>query len=209
MATPELITVPTSSCAASVIMTLTRVVGVTASPFTLSEQTFRWPGEAWSLDFQLPVIKGRATASDWITFGIKAEGRFNYFLLGDPSAKEPRGLATGTPVVNGGGQTGNVIVTDGWTPSITGILLKGDYIQIGTGTTARLYMITEDVNSDGSGNATLPIAPALRYSPIDNQAIVVSEPKGLFRMMENSWSWSVLPGQLYRLSFQAVEVINA
>jgi len=71
------------------------------------------------------------------------------------------------------------------------------------------HMITEDVNSNGSGLATLTFVPALRTSPADNAAIVVNNPKGLFRLMDNTFAWSVDPGPLYRFSFQAVEVLIA
>lgn len=209
MSTPPLLTMPTSSCAANVIMTLTRVVGITNSPFTLEEQTFKWQGEAWSVDFRMPAITKRNIASEWIAFALKLQGVFGRFYLGDPSARTPQGVATGTPQVDGINQTGNTIETKGWTNSVTGILLAGDYIQIGTGLQSRLHMVTADVNSDGSGLAVIPIEPALRYSPADNTPITVNNPVGVFRLAENSWSWSVDPGPFYRLSFRAVEVVNA
>lgn len=209
MSTPPLVTLPSSYCIGSVIMTLTRVVGLTESPYTLEEQTYRWPGERWSIDFRLPPITNRATASDWMAFGSKLEGKYGRFLIGDPAARLPRGVATGTPLVNGGGATGNTLPTDGWTNSVTGILLKGDYIQLGTGVNSRLHMITEDVNSNGSGEANLSIVPALRVSPADNAPIVVNNPRGLFRLVDNTFAWSVDPGPVYRFSFQATEVLNA
>lgn len=209
MTTPPLLTMPTSSCAASVTMTLNRVVGLTQSPFTLEEQAFKWQGEAWSVDFMMPPFKSRAIASQWISFALKLRGQFGTFYLGDPSARIPQGVGTGTPVVDGINQNGNTLLTRGWTSGVTGILLAGDYIQIGTGTNSRLHMVTADANSDGSGDAALSIEPALRYSPADGTAINVNNPVGVFRLTENSWSWSVTPGKIYRLSFQAVEVVNA
>lgn len=209
MSTPPLVDVPTSVCVASVIMTLTRVVGLTESPYTLEEQAFRWPGERWSIDFRLPPVTNRATASDWMAFGAKLEGKYGRFLIGDPAARTPRGVATGTPLVDGGGATGNTLPTKGWTSGVTNILRKGDYIQLGTGVNSRLHMITEDADSNGSGEANLSIVPALRSSPADNAPIVVTNPKGLFRLVDNSFAWSVDPGPVYRFSFQAVEVLNA
>lgn len=209
MSTPPLLDLPDSACIASVVMTLRRVVGMTSSPFTLEEQSFKWQGEQWQIEFTLPPITKRSVAADWQAFIAKLQGTYGRFLMGDPSARFPRGAASGSPVVNGGGQTGNVLQTDGWTASVTGILLKGDYIQIGTGTSSRLHMVTEDINSNVSGQANIALEPALRYSPSDNSAIIVNSPKGVFRMVDNSMSWSVSPGPVYRLSFQAVEVVNA
>lgn len=209
MSTPPLLTMPTSSCIASVILSLTRVVGMTASPFTLEEQSFKWQGEAWSVDFRMPPLTKRSVASQWISFALNLQGTFGTFYLGDPSARQPRGVATGTPVVDGINQSGNTLLTRGWSNSVTGILLAGDYIQIGTGTNSRLHMVTADANSDSSGDASLSIVPALRSSPADGTAITVNNPVGVFRLRDNSWSWSVDPGPIYRLSFQAVEVVNA
>lgn len=209
MSAPPLLNLPSSSCAANVVMTLVRTVGQTVSPFTKESQEFLWPGEQWAMSFDMPPMVSRAVAADWQAFALKLKGKYGRFLAGDPSAKNPRGVATGTPLVKGAGQTGNTLLTDGWTNSVTGILLKGDYFQIGTGSSSRLHMITEDANSNGSGEALLTFEPALRYSPTDNLALTVINPRGVFQLSSNDYAWSVNPGPVYRLSFQAVEVVNA
>lgn len=208
MSTPNFET-PPETCAASVVMSLTRVVGITASPYTLEEQHFKWPGEIWTIDFRLPPFTSRRIGMQWVSFMLNLEGTFGRFLMGDPSAKKPLGVATGTPEVDGAGQSGNILNTKGWTPSTSGIMLQGDYIQIGSGLSSRLHMVTADANSDGAGNASLRIVPALRYSPADDLALTVNDAKGVFRMASNSSSWSVEPGKIYRIAFQAQEVVGA
>lgn len=209
MTTPPLVNVPTSACFASVVMGINRVVGVTSSPFTLNEQAFKWPGEQWFIELNMPPFNNRKVASDWQAFGMNLEGRFGRFLMGDPLGKVPRGVASGSPKVDGPSQSGNTLVTKDWTPDVTGIMLKGDYIQLGTGVASRLHMVTEDVNSDSSGDAILKIQPALRTSPADSAAIVVNNARGVFRLDSNTWSWSVSPGPVYRMSFRAMEVVDA
>lgn len=209
MSTPTIVTVPSSSCIATVTMSLQRVVGVTSSPFTMESQSFKWPGEKWMMQFDLPVIVRRSIASEWLAFALQLQGKFNYFLIGDPSATSPAGVATGTPLVDGVSATGNILPTKGWTPNVTGILKAGDYIQYGTGVNSRLHMVVQDADSNGSGETNLIIEPAIKTSPPDNDPIVTSSPKGVFRLTDNSWSWSVLPGPKYRISFQAEEVVNA
>lgn len=104
-----------------------------------------------------------------------------------------KGTATGTPLINGASQTGSSLVTDGWTASQTPILKKGDvftlagvhsvnpvsYLSTGN---LQQFTVTADANSDGSGNATLSISPAITTSgayqtvdasPADNAAITV------------------------------------
>ena len=208
MSAPQLIEMP-DTCAASVIISLNRIIGETQSPFTFESQAFKWPGEQWGISLNLPNITKRDIAAEWIAFGAAMEGKYNRFLLGDPMGKVPRGVATGTPLVNGGGQSGNTLVTDGWTASTNNIMRKGDYIQLGTGLSAKLHMLISDASSDSSGVANLNIVPALRQSPADNASIIVNNARGLFKLTQNTFSWSVNPGPIYRLSFEAVEAVGA
>lgn len=207
--TAQVIDLPSTPYFSSATMSLRRVVGRTISPFSLAEQSFPWAGEQWSIDLSLPTITDPDIAAQWKAFGAKMKGSYNYVLLGDPLATAPRGVGTGTPVVSVGSQTGNSLQTSGWTSGVTGIMKAGDYIQLGTGTNARLYMLTADANSDGSGNAALSIEPALRSSPALNDAVIITNPRGLFRLDSNTWSWTVNAGPLYTIGFSVVEVISA
>lgn len=205
----DLINIPSSYCFSSVVVSIDRVIGRTFSPFTLEEQSFKWPGEVMRFDLSMPPMTKRSTASEWISFGMKAKGSFNHFLIGDPSARKPQGSAGGNPIVAGPNQSGDTIITSGWTPNVSSILKAGDYIQIGVGQSAKLRIIVDDVNSDSNGNATLRIEPSLHFSPANGSQIITDNPQGVFRMVDNTWSWSVNPGPIYRMSFSAVEVIGA
>lgn len=117
------------------------------------------------------------------------------------------GARGGTPLVNGGSQavtysaaTGantQTLVTDGWSNSITNVVRAGDVFTIanvfavnpvpGEGSTGKMVMpylqqftVINAANSDGSGNATLTISPAIITSgpyqtvsgaPADNAAL--------------------------------------
>jgi hypothetical protein len=179
------------------------VVGMDASPFTLQAQSFAWRGQIITASVRLPRM-ARASAEAWIAALMSLNGREGSFLLGDSASKVPRGVATGTPLVMGGGQTGTDLVTDGWTPSVTGILKAGDWVQLGTGSSSRLYKNLADANSNGSGQATLTLWPALRSSPADNAALTVSAPKGRF-MLAGEYEWDIDDARIYGLSFDAVE----
>jgi len=172
-------------------MRLVSVVAVATSPFTLSQQVYAHPGQRWQAEVRVPAISGRADADAWISFLVAMRGQFGTATFGDPLRATPRGVGTGTPLVNGGSQTGRALVTDGWTPSQAGIMRAGDYIQIGTGANTRLHMVVEDAASNGSGQATLSIEPALRASPLDNQAVITSSPVGLWRLSSNDIGWSL------------------
>lgn len=178
-------------------------MAVAASPFTFQSQSYVWPGQIWFADINLPAMT-RAQAEPWIAKLASLNGREGSFLLGDTANKTARGVATGTPLVKGAGQTGQDLITDGWTISTTGILKAGDWIQLGSGTTARLYKTLADVNSNGAGEATLSLWPNLRSSPADNAVITVSSPMGRF-MLTDDLDYSINELKKYGLSFQAVE----
>ena len=156
------------------------------SPFTLSEEVYDWGGEMWTIDGTLPKMD-RAKSAAFKGFLLNLKGRKNPFLFPVPEP-EPLGVATGTPLVNGAGQTGNVLDTQGWTPDVTGILKTADWLNLGTAASTRLYMVTADVDSDGSGNASIPLWPSLRSSPSDSAAVTVHDCKGLFRLTKN-YGW--------------------
>lgn len=78
----------------------------------------------------------------------------------------------GTPAVNGANQVGFSLVTNGWTAAAAARLKRGDVFTIAgvfavnpqtrqsTGK-LRQFVVTADVSSDGAGNATIPIYPAI------------------------------------------------
>lgn len=144
------------------------------------------------------------TARDWIAAMVSLRGRFGSFLIGDPGMRVPRGAATGTPLVNGGSQTGSALITDGWTANIVGILKAGDFFQLGSGSTSRLYMNLTDVNSNDSGQATLDIFPPIPpgSSPSDNAPLTVTDPKGVFRL-DRDFEWGVDNIPAYGINFSA------
>jgi len=134
-------------------------------------------------------------------------GQYGTFLLGDPANTAPRGVGTGTPLVKGGSQTGDSLITDGWTNSTTGILKAGDWIQLGSGSSSRLHKVLDDVNSDSGGNATLTIWPSLRSSPADNAVITVNSPKGQWRLATNEMQYSIDEASVYGITFACVEAL--
>lgn len=197
---------PTTTGIAKIRLSANSVVGISMSPFTAKQQVYKYTGQYWEAEISLPPMK-RSEAEYWISFLLKLNGSYGTFLLGDPNGATARGVATGTPLVNGANQTGNELVTDGWTTSTTGILKAGDYIQLGTGASAKLHKVLDDVDSDSSGNATITIWPDLRSAPSDNAAIVVSGAKGVFRLSTNQSDWDVNEASIYGMTFPAKEAL--
>lgn len=186
-------------------MTTDAAVAGAESPFTFEEQIYKHQGQRFMADITLARMR-RSSFAAWAAWGMKLNGRQGTFLMGDPDAKVPRGVATGTPLVNGASQVGQTLITDGWTVNVTGILKQYDYIQLGTGLTTRMHAVLDDVNSDSGGNATLSIWPALRYSPADNAVIVTTACKTLFRL-NAPFSWDADEVSTYDVVFSASEAL--
>lgn len=99
----------------------------------------------------------------------------------------------GTPLVNGANQTGNSLITDGWTAAAATRLNVGDRFTIAnvymvnaqsrvSNGTLQEFVVTAQIDSDSGGNATIyfqpPITPSGQYqtvdsAPADNAAITV------------------------------------
>jgi hypothetical protein len=197
--------IPTTFGASSFTIDLVKAVAVSESPFNFSQQVQEHPGEAWEISFVLNLLN-RDQSEDYNAFILKLGGRLGSFTTTIAGSETPRGVATGTPVVNGADQTGRTLITDGWTVSTTNILKAGDFIQIGTGSSTRLHKVLDNVDSDAGGNATFDIAPKIVTAPSDDQAIIVTNAKGLFRLNSNVNPVSITPPNLHSISFSAREV---
>lgn len=161
-------------------------VGLARSPFTFATQAQVNPGQMLTASFALPPML-RAEAAPWMAFLAALNGREGTFLAGFTGHATPLGIATGTPLVDGSGNTAmaRTLATKGWTAGVTGILKAGDFIQLGSGSSSRLHMVVRDASSDGAGKAVLDIWPSLRSAPAANAAIVVNGAKGVFRLSDN------------------------
>lgn len=152
------------------------------------------------------LYNDRAALSSQYKSGIVADSLGLEFVMSQNVPSHTVGPLGGTPLVNGANQgtinsgaTDNPradttsLVTDGWTASAAARLKKGDVITIAgvnsvnpetkadTGS-LRTFVVTADVSSDGSGNATVIISPAIiaggayqnvTARPADNAAITV------------------------------------
>lgn len=180
------------------------VVAVSVSPFTGQQQVQRHAGQWWSADVELPPML-RADAEPWIAFFLSLNGREGTFLLGDPGGASPRGTWAGTPVVVGAAQTGATLAIDGLDNGAT--VKAGDYFQIGSGSSARLYKNLTDQTAGAPGTLTLDIWPRLRTSPGDNDPLTVTAARGLFRLASNEMPFDLGEALFYGLSFSCMEAL--
>lgn len=115
---------------------------------------------------------------------------FNWFKSQNVASHTIGAAGTGgTPLVDGAGQTGSSIVTNGWAAS-TAILNRGDSITFADVNKVnpqnresvgqlQQFVATQDVFSDGAGAATIPIYPPLipldaNGNPVADQTVDAS-----------------------------------
>jgi hypothetical protein len=170
-----------------------------ASPFTGASQVVSWPGQWLQCTLTL-VAMNRADMQQWDAWIASLKGSVGTFLLPDPLRLEPLGTAALTPLiiplVAGGGQTGDTLEIDGCPEAETGYLLAGDLFQLGSGSTARIYKLLEDVDTNEYGEAVLHFWPDLRVSPANNAEVTLINPCGLFHRMSGVTDWTNQPGQM-------------
>lgn len=162
--------------------------------------TDRWEGVFTTAELSKNQM---AEMSAWV---LSLKGREKNFYAFDPDRKLPQGNATSqssTPIVLGAGQIGNSLLSSGWLPSQNGLLLAGDYIQIGAG----FHMLLENVNSDASGQSVLNFEPVLRVSPTNTAPIIFEKPIIIARLSTMVEGWTTGKNKTGTISFSWEEVL--
>lgn len=151
----------------------------------------------WECQFTLPPLVGGTRVNPWRSFVVQARGQVNDFQVPvDPTAQS---AVVATPLINGAGQTGRSLASDGWPVSST-VLQAGQFVTINN----QLLQLTANVVSNASGQATLTFEPPIRVSPADNAAIEFKNPYCLMYMLEEP-TISVEAGYVYSLSLNLRE----
>ena len=186
---------PTSIGIAQIELRAAQTVAVSSSVFTYKQQVIAYGGQQWSASVSIPAVR-RDLAAPWKAMLIGLKGQVGTFLLGDPDYSTNQGTAT-TGTLTG------AVATDTVTVTLDGTLVAGDYFQLGTGINSKLHTVLQDQ----SGNGSLEIWPPLRKA-YTSETMILSSPKGVFRLSENVTSWSISNVSAYGISFEAVEVIT-
>ena len=170
-------------------------VATSQSPFTYRQQVVVHGGQRWEASVSIPSVR-RDLAAQWKAMLVGLKGQSGTFLLGDPDYVVPRGTVSSCTL-------SGVVGEDSATVTMTGTLLAGDYIQLGTGLDSKLYQVLEDQ----SGSGTIQVWPNLRTN-YSTATVIFNSPKGVFRLKENVTSWSINNASSYGISFEAVEAIT-
>jgi hypothetical protein len=206
----QIIPMPTSPVFRQIAFRMMDSVAETTSPFTKKSQFQQWLGaDGWEVDVSMPPMT-KAQANAWIAWQAALRGKGSAFLLGDPlyaSLGAVAGMPAPTGKVNGAVASGsNIVPTKAWSSipgGLVGLMSPGDYVQLG----GRLHKVVNRDRIDAffDNSANLEVWPVVREALVDNQAVVVQSPVGLFRLSDNSREWNISEMKMYGLNFKAVE----
>jgi len=186
---------------------IARAVAVAESPFTGAQQVHEYDKAQWKATITLPPMK-RETAAKWIAFFMKLHGRKGTFLLGDPDCKTAQGNITGNVTLGADIGVGDYDISLATSANnITDAFKAGDYIQIDTGGSAKLHMIVEDADTNGTGEATVTVEPPIKVARNLGTTVTYAGAQGLFRMDVSELGWDADFMSRFGITFSCTEAI--
>lgn len=183
------------------------------SPLTGATQTVELPGARWVAEFTLPPLPsarwrawsaflarlrgaagrvyvppfhagaGSSAARSATGSGMTADSTAVTADSTAYTADDVTYSTLGTPRVRGGGQSGNALVTDGWSPGAE-IFAAGDFFSYDTPAGRTLHLVTEDVIANVVGRAVLPIEPPIRTAPAAGTPLEIDSPSCIMRLAD-------------------------
>lgn len=137
----------------------------------------------------------REQMAEVFAFAMSQEGVYGSFTVIPPDLATPRGTALGSPVVDLAGQTGSTLNIKGATADQAAFFKKMDIFSLAGD--AKVYMMTENASTDGSGNTTLTFKPPLEISPPDNAVVTVTDVAFTMSYASPMREYGVKPPVLY------------
>ncbi|MBZ5489139.1 hypothetical protein HW452_16590 [Halomonas aquamarina] len=153
------------------------------SPLSQSQQITGAPGAYWQCSLEFPSLN-REKERALTTFIGRLQGMAGTFRL-RPWTRPP-GPFAGNAVVDGANQRGAQIATRNWQASKV-VLRAGDYITVNN----QLLEVLDDVSSNAQGRAVIPVAPWLRVSPTNGEAVNYQQPYAVMRLSEDEQMFDV------------------
>lgn len=135
-------------------------------------------GRGWfECQFGLPTFTSLEAFHPWASFLAQMSNKANTCRI--RVFRRAQTSFGQTVRVAGGGQTGRSIQTDGWAASQK-VLVEGQYVTIDD----QLLQLTSDVDTNGSGVATIRFEPPIRSAPANDTVIEYENPTALMTLIE-------------------------
>ena len=164
-------------------------------------QRIKTGAQYWSFKLQSPALS-RADFFAQYSFVVQQEGQVGSFTIVPPVISSTRGTASGTVTVNATVAAGQSACNS---TGGTGTLKKGDLIKFSNHD--KVYMLTEDVNLDGSTVDTLNFYPALTTGITNTTTVTYSSVPFTVYFDSDNLSYSANVDGTYRYQITCNEEI--
>ena len=168
---------------------------------SLKRQTRSRGGQRWGFALTF-VNRTRAQIATLAAFALAQRGQYETFSFSPPVFGLTQSVVSGAPVVDGAQTVGRSIVTDGWANSVTA-MKAGEFVKFANH--AKVYMLTADVTSNGSGQATISIEPALYAAVANDEAITVTSVPFTCAFLSDSHEIALNAGPLFSWQCELIE----
>jgi len=190
----------------------TKAVGITSQQNTIVSTTVsgrrqarQIDGQRFTLRLQFPPMT-RTEFAPIIAFIMKQRSQLESFTYVPATVSTTRGSASTTISVNGSHAAGdNTITVDGMGNNLTGVLKAGDFVRF-TGQT-KVYMVVEDLNSNGSGAGTLTIEPPIRSALSDNTVLIYNNVDFTVGLTTDIQEFSIGTENYFQYEVDLIEVL--
>lgn len=172
------------------------------SPFGDYVQTSDREGERWIVRASYSILQGDNRA-ELLAFLTKLNGMQHRFTMQD-FAHIQRGVLSGTPLVDGAGQTGKFLNIDGAPNNITDWARSGDKFSVGN----KMYSIDDDADSNGSGQVALTVSPRIYIAHTNGASLEVTTPVEILILADGRFNFNTSKNLISTLSFQAMGLPN-
>lgn len=126
----------------------------------------------FSFDCSYAPMK-RSSALPIIAFLTRQQGQFETFQAQLPDYSSTiTGYSGASPLVNGALDAGDTAVVFDSASTSTALVRAGDFVKFSGHN--KVYMVTGDVTTSGSGTGTINITPALQQAVANNETVLVN-----------------------------------
>lgn len=194
------------------VITMGTVVSQTIGDFTIGQMTFEMTETSdvtgasatrvfspprWKISMRAMEYLTSDQSAEWETMTLQLRGTVNHLAVWDVSRPAPRGTMRGTLTLSALAAAGaTTISVTGGAGQASRTLLKGDWLQLGTGVGSQLVKVMADATSNGSGVISLTIEPPLRVQFASATAVTWDKPVAYYKKTGGTVEWSNYAGTL-------------
>lgn len=166
----------------------------------------QFAAQYFSFSVQLPPMKQNDFQA-FHAFLVKQKGSFDTFTFEYPLENLGAGKAETDIAVNGTAAIGDTQVSlDGFSVSTSDVLKAGDLIKFANHN--KVYMVTADETSDGSGGVSaVDIEPPLQAALVNNEAVTVNQPSFTVALVQDDILYTTDASGMFSVSFDVREVL--